>query len=44
MATTVREHYETHGGPQEWRRLVKTPFHRLEFDTTLHFLFDGNPP
>lgn len=23
---------------REWRRLVKDPFHRLEFDTTLHFL------
>lgn len=23
---------------QEWRRLVKSPYHRLEFDTTLHFL------
>jgi S-adenosylmethionine-dependent methyltransferase len=21
-----------------WRRLVKSPFHRLEFETTLHFL------
>lgn len=25
-------------GPKEWRRLVKDPFHRLEFETTLHFL------
>ena len=23
---------------REWRRLVRDPFHRLEFDTTLHFL------
>ncbi len=23
---------------EEWRRLVQDPFHRLEFDTTLHFL------
>lgn len=23
---------------KEWRRLVKDPFHRLEFDTTSHFL------
>src|SRR4030042_2641622 len=23
---------------QEWRRLVKDAYHRLEFDTTLHYL------
>ena len=23
---------------KEWRRLVKDPYHRLEFDTTMHFL------
>jgi ubiquinone/menaquinone biosynthesis C-methylase UbiE len=35
--TPVRDHYQAHG-PQEWRRLVKNPFHRLEFDTTVRFL------
>jgi len=25
-------------GIEEWRRLVKDPYHRLEFDTTMHFL------
>jgi SAM-dependent methyltransferase len=39
----VREHYETHG-PQEWSRLVKSPFHHLEFGTTLHFLERHLPP
>ncbi len=24
---------------KEWRRLTKDPFHRLEFETTLHFLY-----
>ena len=24
--------------PREWYRLVKDPYHRLEFDTTLHFI------
>lgn len=22
----------------EWKRLVRNPYHRLEFDTTMHFL------
>jgi hypothetical protein len=22
----------------EWNRLVKSPYHRLEFDTSMHFL------
>lgn len=25
-------------GLKEWRRLVREPYHRLEFDTTMHFL------
>ncbi|MEM2368550.1 MAG: hypothetical protein QXQ50_10000 [Candidatus Bathyarchaeia archaeon] len=25
-------------GLKEWRRLVRDPYHRLEFDTTMHFL------
>lgn len=43
MATTVREHYKTHG-QREWRRLVKRPFPRLEFDTTLQVLERRLPP
>lgn len=34
---TIRECYEWLG-LREWRRLVRDPFHRLEFDTTLLFL------
>jgi ubiquinone/menaquinone biosynthesis C-methylase UbiE len=30
--------YYKHNPLQEWRRLVKDPFHRLEFDTTMKFL------
>ena len=33
----VREHY-TREGLVEWERLVRHPYHRLEFDTTMHFL------
>jgi 2-polyprenyl-3-methyl-5-hydroxy-6-metoxy-1,4-benzoquinol methylase len=28
----------------EWRRLIKNPYHRLELDTTLHFLNKYMPP
>lgn len=31
----VRQYYRTY---DEWNRLVKDPYHRLELDTTLHFL------
>jgi SAM-dependent methyltransferase len=43
VQTSVRDHYQTHS-TQEWRRLVKNPFHRLEFDTTVHFLGRHLPP
>jgi ubiquinone/menaquinone biosynthesis C-methylase UbiE len=33
----IKQHY-TEYGIREWRRLVKNPYHRLEFDTTMHFL------
>jgi SAM-dependent methyltransferase len=41
--SNIRDHYskEVH---REWRRLVKDPFHRLEFETTLHFLEQHLPP
>jgi len=35
--STVREFYSK-SIHTEWRRLVKNPFHRLEFETTLHSL------
>lgn len=33
----VRQFYDQQGA-REWRRLVLDPYHRLEFDTTMHFL------
>jgi SAM-dependent methyltransferase len=33
----VKDYYTTHVR-QEWRRLVQDAYHRLEFETTLHFL------
>ena len=30
--------YYSELGVKEWRRLVKDPYHRLEFDTTIYFL------
>jgi len=33
----VRKYYAEEG-MREWRRLVKDPYHRLEYDTTMHFL------
>jgi len=33
----VKKHY-TEYGAGEWERLTKHPYHRLEFDTTMHFL------
>jgi hypothetical protein len=33
----VREYYAKYA-VVEWERLVKHPYHRLEFDTTMHFL------
>ncbi len=35
--TLVRDYY-TGYVRQEWRRLIKNAYHRLEFETTLHFL------
>ena len=33
----VRKHY-TEYAEKEWERLVRDPYHRLEFDTTMRFL------
>ena len=33
----VKDYYSSRA-PQEWRRLAKDPYHRLEFETTLFFL------
>lgn len=37
MRKLVKEFY-SELGIDEWRRLVSDPYHRLEFDTTMHFL------
>ena len=38
MSDTLVTEFYTGQVRQEWRRLVKDAYHRLEFDTTLHFL------
>jgi SAM-dependent methyltransferase len=37
----VRKYYRQY---DEWRRLVKDPYHKLEYETTLHFLRRYLPP
>src|SRR3989338_5476803 len=36
--TNLTKKIYTEGVKREWRRLMKDPFHRLEFETTLRFL------
>ncbi|MGD0003391.1 MAG: class I SAM-dependent methyltransferase [Anaerolineaceae bacterium] len=38
MSETLVKQFYTAQVRNEWRRLVKDPYHRLELDTTLHFL------
>ena len=38
MSKTLVKNYYTGYVRKEWRRLVRDAYHRLEFDTTLHFL------
>jgi SAM-dependent methyltransferase len=38
MADMLIKEFYTDNVRSEWRRLVKNAYHRLEFDTTLHFL------
>ena len=38
MSETLVKQYYTNQVRNEWRRLVKDPYHRLELETTLHFL------
>jgi SAM-dependent methyltransferase len=38
MAKRLIREYYSKMGMKEWRRLVRDPYHRLEFDTTMHFL------
>lgn len=38
MSDSIVKEYYTASVRKEWRRLVRDPYHRLELDTTLHFL------
>lgn len=38
MTESLVKEYYTASVRKEWRRLVRDPYHRLEFDTTLHYL------
>ncbi len=38
----IRKYYSEMRG-QEWKRLVRDPYHRLEFDTTMHFFRKYSP-
>ena len=40
---SVKDFYQA-SGRKEWRRLARTPFNRLEFDTTFRFLRHHLPP
>ena len=44
MPQTLIQNYYTGHVLAEWRRLVKDAYHRIEFDTTLHFLEQYLPP
>lgn len=38
----IKRYYNNYG-MREWKRLIKTPFSRLEFDTTFHYLREYLP-
>lgn len=38
MVKKLVKKYYSEQGVKEWRRLLRDPYHRLEFDTTIHFL------
>jgi S-adenosylmethionine-dependent methyltransferase len=38
MSTSIVRDYYTTQVLKEWRRLVRDAYHRLEYETTLHFL------
>ncbi len=44
MTESLVKEYYTGQVHKEWRRLVRDAYHRLEFDTTLHFLEKYLPP
>lgn len=43
MAIRKVKQYYSEVGVKEWRRLVRDPYHRLEFETTMHFLKKHSP-
>ena len=43
MAKRLVRKYYSETGVKEWKRLVRDPYHRLEFDTTMHFLKKHSP-
>jgi len=43
MTNELIKEYYTAGVHQEWKRLVKDAYHRLEFETTLHYLWKYLP-
>lgn len=38
MTETLVKNFYTESVRKEWRRLIKDPYHRLEFETSLHFI------
>ncbi|MEM3617218.1 MAG: class I SAM-dependent methyltransferase [Candidatus Bathyarchaeia archaeon] len=44
MSEDAIKEYYSKVGLKEWRRLIRDPYHRLEFDTTMHFLRKYLPP
>lgn len=44
MSESLVKNYYTSQVHKEWRRLVRDAYHRLEFETTLHFLEKYLPP
>jgi 2-polyprenyl-3-methyl-5-hydroxy-6-metoxy-1,4-benzoquinol methylase len=44
MTDSLVENFYSGQVRQEWHRLVKNPYHRLELDTTLHFFDKYLPP
>jgi ubiquinone/menaquinone biosynthesis C-methylase UbiE len=43
MANQAVRKYYSEFSMKEWRRLVRDPYHRLEFDTTMHFIKKYSP-
>jgi hypothetical protein len=41
MPEKLVKKYYSEMGMREWRRLARDPYHRLEFDTAMHYIFPG---